>query len=694
MKKIYILLFTIFVVLIFRNWLTAYEIIGGDWPYFYEENIKAFNFLPPAWSSTQGNGLGGHILVYPLDSYLYFTGWLFSNIFKIPWTIAYRIFWFGMFIFLSGVSLFYLFKHILPKTLLPYRLLGTTLYLTNTYILMVVSGGQMGVALGYATAPLVLTRFLKLINILLIREKRDFRLKIKHSLSAGLVFAVQVMFDLRIAYITIAAVILYLLTNGYYNVLKRSKPNALSLILYSLIIPLCITGLMHAFWILPFLFIGQGSITELGAAYSTSEAVKFFSFAKLENTISLLHPNWPENIFGKIGFMKAEFLILPLLAYSSLFFISKNQDPRTKNYVLYFVLLGLTGAFLAKGANDPFGKIYLSLFDHIPGFVMFRDPTKWYTLVAISYSVLIPFSILSIYEWLKSKIKDQKSKTQIKYQKYSPIIFFLFTILYLIFLIHPAIFGQLGGTFRKHEVPSEYIKLKSLLYNDKDFYRTLWIPSQSRFTFSSSTHPAIEAGALFLATDAASLADKLKSKDAENLLSDLSIKYIIIPHDPYGEIFIEDRKYSQDKRGQYEKALTSVLWIKKVQDNKITIYETKKQKNLFWISGNENNVSYDKISSTKYIVSIKNAAKNDKLVFSENFSSYWVMKTKTGEVYSTKTINGLNGFMLHDTGNYTVIVEFSYAKHYLYGMIISFCALTIIAIINITLRNKRLQQAI
>ena len=38
---------------------------------------------------------------------------------------------------------------------------------------------------------------------------------------------------------------------------------------------------------------------------------------KPPHALSLLHPNWPENLFGKVYFLQPEFLILPILAFSA-----------------------------------------------------------------------------------------------------------------------------------------------------------------------------------------------------------------------------------------------------------------------------------------------------------------------------------------------------------------------------------------
>ena len=319
-----------------------------------------------------------------------------------------------MFLFLCIVSISYLLNKIFPLIPLQFKLLGIFIFVTNSYILLLVSGGQMGIALAYSITPLVSVSFIKIAVQ-----------NLKLSIITGILFSIQVMFDIRIAYITITAIILYLILHFIKS--KETLRSSLYILIYSLVIPLGITGLLHAFWLLPLLFSGTSSINQqLGDIYTTTEAVKFFSFAKLENSLSLLHPNWPENIFGKVGFMKPEFLALPIVAYLSLLFINskfKIQNSNSK-IILFFALLGLVGAFLAKGASEPFGQVYIWLFEYVPGFVMFRDPTKWYLFIAISYAVLLPFSVWKIWEKMSGKSLFKN-------------LFLILIILYLLFLIRP-----------------------------------------------------------------------------------------------------------------------------------------------------------------------------------------------------------------------------------------------------------------
>ena len=194
--------------------------------------------------------------------------------------------------------------------------------------------------------------------------------------------------------------------------------------------------------------------------------------------------------------MRPEFLILPLLAYAALLF--KTIEKSSRKTILFFALLGLIGAFLAKGANEPFGQIYLWLFEHVPGFIMFRDPTKWYLLVALSYSVLIPFSIFHI-------------------AKKRYYIFILVFAFYFLYLLHPALLNNLNGTFKTSSISPEYRQLNEFLSSQQSFYRVLWIPAKHEFGSLSQNHPAVYAQDFFKTTSASAIVKQLKKEDAKNL---------------------------------------------------------------------------------------------------------------------------------------------------------------------------------
>ena len=571
---------------------------------------------------------------------------------------------------------------------------GSLLYTTNTYILMVVAGGQMGIAIAYSIAPLVLTSFIKVIDTIL-SSSRNIKYQIsniKYAIIAGLVLAAQIMFDPRIAYLTIGGVVLYCVLQLVWQ--KATRNNPFSLFIFT-VIPFGVALLLNAYWLLPIVVTNSNPVPE---GFFTTESLQFFSFADFSHALGLLHPNWPENIFGKTYFLQPEFLLLPLIVFSSLLFISKIKNQRSKiqiksqkfnnlimkqfnnETILFFALLGLIGVFLAKGANPPFGEVNIWLYEHTPFMQLFRDPTKFYLLVSLSYSILIPFSLVEISEKVLS----------VKYKVLIPAALFIF----LLFLIRPAILGQFGGTFAKHEVPKEYVELKNFLASQPEFFRTLWIPKQQRFTYASNTHPSIEAAPLFskgnpyapfIATNSAELISFLKNSKTQKYLSSIAVKYVVVPYDSLGEFFLEDRKYNEKERITLEKSLDTIGWLKKQKEGRITLYEVPSYEDRF-ILRNTGKLSYRIISPSLYAISVSTIDKNN-LIFSENFNPYWVAKINGDKISSVKTKEGLNSFSV-PSGEYTLEVYYFPEQYYSYGRVISLVTLCIAIMTIFMLKSK------
>lgn len=533
---------------------------------------------------------------------------------------------------------------------------------------MLLDGGQIGVALAYSIAPLVLGRFIGII------QNSEFI--IHNSIVAGIVLAIQVMFDFRLASLTMIIFIFYCL----FHYLFIRHFNLKLYIICLLIVFLVVLGI-HAYWFLPIAVFRSNPAEEFLSTYGSIEGFRFFSFAAFSQTLSLLHPNWPENIFGKVYFMRPEFLVLPLFAYLSLLFAKIKSDKITalNNRIILFVIIGLLGSFLAKGANPPLAEINDWLFLHIPFSALFRDSTKFYLLIVISYLILIPYCLDNLGLWLGEKFK-------FKNKKYLSHILLIFGIFYFLFLIRPVFLNQLNGTFKKHEIPKEYIDLKDFLYNNSSFSRTLWIPTQQRFNYYSYEHPAIAANSLFPAKNYIETLNKLaKSKD---LLSNLSIRYIIIPYDSFGEIFVKDRKYDDNQYKNLVKQANSISWLKKIPGfGKIAVYENKEAKDHFWIDG-AGSLSYKQIGASEYKVEII-IDKPTRLIFADSFSSYWKADTGSKSFLSVKGPNDLNSFLLDKKGEYALRIYFSKEKYYEYGRTITlFFVLLLLFMLVYKKKNK------
>lgn len=671
-------------VAVFHSWFFPGLLSSYDFPYFSKIMMKDTAIFSYAW--------GWHVGLDGFAKFFSPYSWVFpfinipqvilGNILGMEWDIIERVSYFYPLLILLTISPIILFKTLFPKN--KFYIFSVLVFSFNTYSLLL-AGGQIFLAFAYVLIPLILAVFINIINNI----NDNQRSKLLYSVIIGVLISLQVMFDPRVCFVTMSAVVLYIFFKIFYLFLNKKSLQNIEIkrividFVFIVLIPGTITVLMHAFWILPTILYGTNPVKSLGASYSTVNAVSFLSFAKLENTITLLHSNWPENIFGKVYFMSSEFLLVPILAYASLFFISKNQNEKVRFYILFFALLGIIGAFLSKGANDPFGGIYLWMFDHVPGFIMFRDPAKWYALVAVSYSVLIPFSIWKIYECLK-----QHSQFLIKFKVFNfQNLFLLLTILYSLFLIRPALLNQLGGLFKPTSIPTDYTRLEKYLADKPNFFRTLWVPSRQKFGYYSEAHPAISVVSLFNDTNNLNILKKLSDLKTKSALEDASIKYVIIPYDSEEEIFLNDRKYDNKVYLKTIEEIEKIAWLKKIDGfGKIKVFELSNPKGHFYIKNQI--VKYQYINPVEYSVSVVNAKKGESIVFTESYDSKWIAKVSDYMQYAKR--HGLfNRFVLPKDGDYKITVYYTPQDHVNIGIIISISTLAAVLGILTILVIKR-----
>lgn len=631
MKLVNLIVFSIFAV-VFFSWVSPLPSVGQDWHYIFPETTREFSVVPSVYRSFVS--LGQNTFGFAgVEAYYQFTGRIFGAI--LPWVLIEKLFWF---LPLLGITIFSSYR--LTKSLI-----GSLIYTTNTYVLMIIGGGQLGVALAYGIAPLVLQLFFDIFPYV---TKRLSRKLFERAILAGMAFALQVLIDMRIAYLTAGIIVFWYLWELFHLGMQKQFPfRSISVVFLSVLLT---TVVLNLFWILPLLQVGISGVAAVQHMYGSVVGAKFFSFADFSNTIAFLHPNWPENLFGKVYFMRSEFLLIPMLAFSSILFLGRNrvdvggkdgaEGKMTNSTLVFFVLVGLIGAFLAKGFNPLFENVYQLFFTSVPGFSMFRDPTKFYLLIAISYSVLIPFVL---------KMLDKRI-TKIGHLHLVSLLF----LMYWFTLLNPVWTGKVGGLFHPVPVPSEYIQLTSNLANQKTFFRTFWIPQRDVYGFFSNTHPAIDSASELRIGSPSGVLVWLENKKNQKTLERWGVKYIILPSDTQGTLFVEDRKYSQEQKDMTQKQLDSFPWLTKKQSfsgGKIIVYQTPKYNNRFWIEDLAGNTKESFISSkqetgSSFIVDVGELDSPALLIFSEKYDPSWEFQSGDKIVKSKKTHDNLNSFFL------------------------------------------------
>lgn len=658
-----LLIALILILFVYRNYFTGETISAGDLTYLSREMMKELISPPLAWETSIGNGFGGKSLFFQ-GPYVYNLPLGIMGNF-IGYNIAERLLWFIPILLIGTVGAFKLSSEIaiFPRA---YRMISILIVLLNSYFLMIISGGQITICLGYVSLIFAFYLWLK------VMRNTDIVSVIKFAVSFSIVFS----FDFRFLYLLNMLIFLH---SSYiiFSDLKSLKQTLKKVI--TILIPTYIVFiLIHSYWLVPFLLSLYNPAANAPTVYTASSGLSFFSSAEFSKSFSLLHPNYPENIFGKSSFMKPEYLILPILVYSSIFFIKREN----KKIVIFLMLLGLFSSFMAKGVNLPFPLVYKFLFEHFPGFVMFRDPTKFYVFTVISYSILLPFTLYNLEKNLREKLQRKKIALYIR-------IFFTFVLL---FLVRDIFSGNIKGTLNSKEVPTDYVEYKNYIIKENTFFRTFWIPSWQRFGYYSNQNPVVSADSFYLINDPVELVLKLKQKNTEQIFIESAIKYVVIPFDSEKEKFLTDRKYDKNKREELERELDKIEWLnnKKVFGG-ITIYETKNTKAHFWLNNNAGNVSYRYINPTKYLVKV-NVKSNSNLIFSETFDPLWEFSGKNFKIVSNKFLENKNSFYLPIAGVYEGVIEFTPQRYVFLGVIISISAVTFL--ITIIILKKRVKKKI
>jgi hypothetical protein len=545
----YLLLIVVF-LFIFWFVFTPGPKAANDFPYTFTESIKAGFDFPQAWLRT-GSNMGEYrvltLWAWPVD-FVYGLGGKLGFNFSILERVLgiFPIFILGTWSILNLLEYYKINKF--------GKLIGSLFYLSNTYILLIVDGGQFIVGVAYAFIPIAFLIFLKSIDN-----------GWKQKVLAGLSISLLGFCDIRFIYILAVLLSLHFLYQVLF--LRQFISIFFKWVAVTLISAVIFFGL-NFYWILPAVV---SKAPGLPTTYTRESQTAFLNFTELKHAVSLLQPHWYLNIFGKIPLFRKEFLLIPALAFLAP--ILKRKDKK----VWFWVVVAIVSVFLTKGANPPLSGVYPWLFTHVPGFSLFRDSTKFFFLVALSYSVLIALGV--------DEITKRFSKLK--------IVFPILIILYLLFLIRPIFLGKMTGIFSEPRYKTEYFSLASKFEEDKNFGRIFWIPSKTPLGFSSPIHPSVEAGRVeslrpfeIATVGAYETQNFIREGNYMGELFDIAgIRYVAYPYfDPKRDDMAPEKV---DYYDTFLEQIGHLSWVgQKVSDLPIPVFETEKSEKKFFLAIN------------------------------------------------------------------------------------------------------------
>ncbi|PIU02292.1 hypothetical protein COT66_00990 [Candidatus Shapirobacteria bacterium CG09_land_8_20_14_0_10_49_15] len=272
-----------------------------------------------------------------------------------------------------------------------------------------------------------------------------------------------------------------------------------------------------------------------------------------------------------------------------------------------------------------------------------------------------------------------------KQKQLVPVAAVAVAVIFLLWLVRPLFCGELNGTFQSKRLPSEYQQFKNFVASQPEFFRTFWVPRRQRFGFWSNDHPAIDAEKYFTVNQCqepfCSLAVPLPEQWGQDcppndrcyvrelayflnpqsavVLSRMAVKYVVLPLDSLGEIFIAERQYNPQQRQETEALLDTVSWLEKVAvADGVAVYELPEfQDHFFTVGENIPAIGWEKLSASRYQVRISAASHPFQLIFSEAFDPSWQAKLGETAIPSQVTDDGLNTFKISQTGNFNLTVE-------------------------------------
>lgn len=533
------LLSLVFHSILFSGFINA----GNDTNFLTNSALKVISLIPQTWESYLGGVDLGHnqiinMWMQPLLITLSLTarlGLSFSVIVKIIIALELVIGIIGLDKFLKRLGMSQMAITV-----------ATLFYFSNTYFLTLIDGGLIFVAGIYALFPL----------LLYLGHETLANFKLENIAKLSLVLIISQSFDIRIIPLFFGCLILMNL--------KRSVA----------VIPLLLVVLIgwNMFWIWPMV----KSQIPLNLSYTNFSQISQFSFATTGHLLAFSQPHWFNNLFGDVQPVRWYLWFIPAIAVISLF--AKKQSK-------FFIASTLIGLFLAKGSLPPLGQIYEWLYKSIPGFAVFRDPSKFLILVSIGYAGLIAQGVGS--------------------KKIISIVL----ALYLLIVASPAFLGKMSGTFTLQPFQKDYEKLTSLLETDSGFGRLLWLPTKpplgpvsDKKIWTESMYLLNKFPFLNLVDGSYEVLNYLRAPATSQLLDMSGVEYLVYPYpDERKKILKPDEKeYYYWYRDWFAKS----TWLKDLSwSDKMAVFKTSSHAprlylvdHVKWVVGSHN--TYEKIASS------------------------------------------------------------------------------------------------
>jgi len=503
-----IVLPAIFTIAVFHAWVTPGLILGADWVRRVPAELNAFFPWPPAWNGAQQLGETNEVYLFefPLMSLM----GLFSRL-GVTWNVIERVFFLWPYLILSVVAPYAL---AIRLTRSPYAsAVAAAMCTVNTWVIMATERAAIPSLIAAALMPLFI-----LLTLVFIE-----RATVRRGLGLGLILTLLLIYDLRYVYISVifACILAFeqlCRDRSLERLIRAALPTAVA------IATAIVTNL---FWILPQFFepasngSDYGTLTDYlyNSAFMTPEHALsnfavFYHWVASNNPFLPAEPDW-------------WFFALPVCMFVSLFFVWRRK----------WVWSLAAGAFIAvlldSGPSFPVDKINIWIFLHTPGMSLFRDVTKWMSLLEITYAMIIALGIARLLACLRLRF----SRRMLPVAAAIPVVLVACYAL----IMSDAFNVMRFRVFATYHMRSDVVALEHFLQSRSNNDRTLVIPRDIEPMRAVLEHPYIEAmqiensapndGFRHFNVHVGDLYTFFSQPYAPDLLRLMNVRYIVVPYD-------------------------------------------------------------------------------------------------------------------------------------------------------------------
>ncbi len=306
---------------------------------------------------------------------------------------------------------------LLRTAVLPARLGAGLFYAVNPFVFDRLYAGQLGVLLGYALLPFAVTALLDAAQE-------------PHRVGGAACWAgATVMMSEHFAWILVPVTAAVALTRPHRVQaslrLGAAALGAAAISSYLLVAPVLVaTG-------------PAGALAQL-TAYRTQADPRVGLLVNVAGLYGFFRPEptEPKNLFSGWPAVLAALVLIVAIGY-----VAVLRDAAHRRNGLAILAAGVAGYFLALGNQGPTGGPFRLAYEHVPGFVMMREPDKFAVLVALAYAYGFGWGIA----WLTTRSRQKVA--QVAAVGLAMILPLAYT---------PNLLGGLGGQVKASELPSSW----------------------------------------------------------------------------------------------------------------------------------------------------------------------------------------------------------------------------------------------